>query len=162
MRFIAMTGQRIEVTVGEQPIVVTLGEPQLKVAVKDEWLNFSAPVVLQSTGGWPFGENPRRVNGIAQNVPTIVDRVVMPGQYRQVKWLLAITDSSLGLGIGSEINVFMRGGIIDFTEYAITGDADILTYKIDFVVDGDEVLMMLTSFYDGLLDVVSMKIGIFS
>ncbi|MBF0190219.1 MAG: hypothetical protein HQL99_03595 [Magnetococcales bacterium] len=157
-----MADQKINVTVGEQPIVVTVGDQQLNVAVTDEWLQCSSPVVLQATGGWPFGENPRRVDGIARDIPTVVDQVAMPRQYRQVKWLLTISDPVNGLGVGSEINVFTRGGSIAFTEYAITGDADIIVYEIAFVADGDEVRMVFTSLYDGLLDVSSMKIGIFA
>ena len=157
-----MAEQRINVTVGEQPIVVTIDEQPLNVQVADEWLNFTSPVVLQSTGGWPFGENPQRVGGIARNSPTIVNKVAMPGQYRLVKWLLTISDVTNGFGVSSEINAFTRGGVIEFTEYAITGDADTIAYEIDFVVDGDEVQMMFTSLYDGLLDVSSMKIGIFA
>ena len=157
-----MAEQRINVTVGEQPMVVTIGEQHLQCSVTDEWLNFSSPVVLQSIGGWPFGENPRRVEGIARNVPTVLDRVAMPGKYRMVKWLLAISDPTSDLGVGSEISVFMRGGVITLSEYAITGDADTVRYALDFVVDADEVQMVFTSFYDGLLDVRSIKIGIFS
>ncbi|MBF0181325.1 MAG: hypothetical protein HQM03_14985 [Magnetococcales bacterium] len=146
-----MTDTRIKVTVGHQPIRVT---------VRDEILNFSSPLVLQSTGGWPFGENPRRVSGIARSIPTVVDQVAMPGQFRLVKWLLAITDDTNGLGVGSEINAFIKGGEIAFTEYAITGDAETIGYEIAFVVAGDEVRMVFTSFYDGLLEVNTMKIGV--
>ncbi|MEO5330537.1 MAG: hypothetical protein H7839_00825 [Magnetococcus sp. YQC-5] len=157
-----MADQKINVTVGEQPIIVTIGEQQLNVIVKDEWHNFSSPVVLQSTGGWPFGENPKRVGNIARNIPTVVDSVIMPGHYRLVKWLLAISDDANDLGVGSEIHVFTKKGVIEFTEYAITGDADTVEYEINFVADGDAVQMVFTSFYDGLLDVNTMKIGIFS
>ncbi len=142
----------IKVTVGLQPI---------RVVVRDEVLNFSAPVVLQSTGGLPFGENPRRVSGIARNRPTVVDRVAISGQYRLVKWLLTILDHTNGLGVGSEINAFIKGGTIDFTEYAIKGDADSIGYQIDFEVDGEEARMVFTSFYDGLLEVSTMRIGVF-
>jgi hypothetical protein len=157
-----MAEQRINVTVGEQPLVVTIVETPLNVLVTDEPLNISAPVVLQSTGGWPFGDNPKRVDGIARDTPTVVDQVAMPGRYRQVKWLLTISDPVNGLGVGSEINAFYKGGVIAFNEYAITGDADTVAYEIDFVADGDEVQMVFTSFHDGLLNVNSMKIGVFA
>ncbi|MBF0191632.1 MAG: hypothetical protein HQL99_10920 [Magnetococcales bacterium] len=157
-----MADQKINVTVGEQPLVVTIVETPLNVLVTDEPLNISAPVVLQATGGWPFGENPKRVNGIVRGSPTIVDQVAMPGQFRQVKWLLTISDPVNGLGVGNEINAFYKGGTVAFNEYAITGDADTIGYEIDFVADGDEVQMVFTSLYDGILDVGSMKIGVFA
>ena len=143
-----------------QPINITIGEQPVEVVINDVALNINAPTVLANA--WPFGENPKRAGGIAIAIPTVVDQVIMPGRYRVVKWLLLITDEAHNLGVSSEINAFMRGGVIEFTEYAIMGDANAIQYEIDFAVDGDVVRMMFTSHYPGVLNVNTMKIGMFN
>lgn len=143
--------KRIRVTVGQQPIQVT---------VKEESIRVTSPVGL--SGGWPFGENPKRMAGIVQNIPTVVDRVEMPGNYRVVKWLLLLADDANGLGVSSEINAFLRGGSIEFTEYAILGDVDVIGYDLDLVYDGHFVQLLVTSRYNGTLEAKTVKIGIFS
>ena len=79
-----------------------------------------------------------------------------------VKWLLLISDEANGLGVSSEINAFLHGGEIEFTEYAVIGDADAIRYEIDFVVNAGAVQMVFTSRYDGLINVNTMKIGMFA
>ncbi|MBF0437445.1 MAG: hypothetical protein HQL77_19070 [Magnetococcales bacterium] len=143
----------------QQNIAVSVGEQPVEVIVSDEVLNFSLPIL---STGWPFGENPKRGGILLPGVPTMVDRVNMPGKYRVVKWLLLLSDEANGLGVSSEINAFVRGGSIEFAEYAIIGDADSITYAIDFVADGDFVKLVIISQYDGVLDVKTVKIGIFS
>ncbi|MBF0602141.1 MAG: hypothetical protein HQL07_00440 [Nitrospirae bacterium] len=143
--------KRIRVTVGQQPIQVTVKEESIKV---------TSPVGL--SGGWPFGENPKRVEGIIQNVPTILDRLEMPGNYRVVKWLLLLADDANGVGVGSEINAFIRGGVVEFTEYAILGDYQVINYDLDLVIDGNFVQLLVTSQYSGTLEAKTVKIGIFS
>ena len=143
-----------------QPINITIGEQPVEVVINDVALNINAPTVLANA--WPFGENPKRADGITIATPTVVDQVSMPGRYRVVKWLLLIADEAHNLGVSSEINAFMRGGVIEFTEYAIMGDANAIQYEIDFVVDGDVVRMMFTSHYSGVLNVNTMKIGMFN
>lgn len=144
----------------DPPINVTVGHQPIEIIIKDEWLSFSSPLVL--AGGWPFGENPNRVPGISQNSPTVLDRVVMPGKYSVVKWLVLLTDDANGLGTGCEINAFMRGGKIEFTQYAMMGDDHILEYEITMDVVGDETHLIITSLYQGSIDVKTMKIGMFS
>ncbi len=143
--------KRIRVTVGPQPIQVTVREESIRV---------TAPVGM--SGGWPFGENPKRVAGIVPNIPTVVDRVEMPGNYRVVKWLLLLADDANGLGVGSEINAFIRGGDIEFTEYALLGDVEVIGYDLDLVLDGNFAQLMVTSRYHGTLDAKTVKIGLFS
>ncbi|MBF0214558.1 MAG: hypothetical protein HQM00_13520 [Magnetococcales bacterium] len=143
----------------QQNIAVTVGEQPVEVIVSDEVLNFTLPIL---STGWPFGENPKRGGVLLPGVPTVVDRVAMPGKYRVVKWLLLISDEANGLGVSSEINAFMKGGLIEFTEFAVIGDADLVRYEVDLVVDGNEVRLMVTSGHDGVLEAKSMKIGLFS
>ncbi|MEO5347173.1 MAG: hypothetical protein H7834_12460 [Magnetococcus sp. YQC-9] len=154
--------QPIHVAVGEQPILATLSGEPLHVALGSEGLNIATPVVLQSLGGWPFGENPKRVSDILRDSPMVLDRVAMPGQYRVVEWLLAIHDSANGLAVGCRVLAIAKGGGIEFTEYAITGDADRLVYEIDCTLDGDEARLLLTSRHEGPLVVNVMKIGVFA
>ncbi|MBF0339472.1 MAG: hypothetical protein HQL95_00735 [Magnetococcales bacterium] len=157
--------KRINVTVGQQPILatinenriyVTVGAQPVHVVVRNEIMTFVVPAVFSD------GRTPAHVNGIAQGVPTVVARLAMPGKCLAAKWLLTVSDATNGLGVSSELNAFTKGGIIEFTEYAVTGDADIVAYEIDFVVAGDEVQMVFTSFYDGLLDVIIMQVGVFA
>ena len=143
----------------QQSIAVTVGEQPVEVIVSDEVLNFTLPIL---STGWPFGENPKRGGILAQGIPTLVDRVAMPGKYRVVKWLLLLSDEANGLGVSSEINAFMKEGAIEFTEFAIIGDADAIRYEIDLVPDGNEVRLMVTSHHEGVLEARSMKIGLFS
>jgi hypothetical protein len=133
---------------------------KISVQVNQPRLSITSPVGLMS--GWPFGSNPQKADIITPNVPTVVDQVSMPGKYRVVKWLLLLSDDSNGLGMSSEINAFMRGGIIEFTEYAILGDCRILLYDLDVVMDGDKVNLVVTSRYAGALTVRTAKIGLFS
>lgn len=143
----------------QQNITVSVGEQPVDVVISDENLNFSVPIL---SVGWPFGENPKRVVGLVQNTPTVVDRVAMPGKYRVVKWLLLLSDDSNDMGVSSEINAFMKGGQVEFTEFSILGDADSIQYEIDFVVNGNDVQLLVTSHYTGLLDTRVVKIGVFS
>ncbi|NGZ07624.1 MAG: hypothetical protein G8237_14860 [Magnetococcales bacterium] len=143
----------------QQQIAVMVGEQPVEVIVSDAVLNFTLPIL---STGWPFGENPKRGGVLLPGVPTVVDRVAMPGKYRVVKWLLLISDDVHGLGISSEINAFMKGGTIEFTEFAVIGDADLVRYEVDLVVDDNEVRLMVTSGHDGVLEARSMKIGLFS
>ena len=133
---------------------------KISVQVNQPRLSITSPVGLVS--GWPFGSNPNEAGFIDKDIPATVDRVPMPGQYRVVKWLLLITDDINGLGVSSEINAFMRGGIIEFTEYAILGDAEAIRYEVDVVVEGHDALLVLTSRYDQPVRVNTMKIGLFS
>ena len=133
---------------------------KISVQVNQPRLSVSSPVGL--TSGWPFGSNPKKASLIARDVPTVVDQVPMPGKYRVVKWLLLIADDTHGLGVSSEINAFLRGGIIEFTEYAVLGDADVIQYELDVVVDGDQANLVVSSRYDGALAVRTAKIGIFN
>ena len=133
---------------------------KISVQVNQPRLNITSPVGLVS--GWPFGSNPNEAGVIARDIPTTVDRVPMPGQYRVVKWLLLITDDTHGLGVSSEINAFMRGGVVEFTEYAILGDAEVIRYEVDVVVEGHDAVLVLTSRYDQPVRVNTMKIGLFS
>lgn len=143
----------------QQNITVTVGEQPVEVIVSDEVFNFSVPIL---STGWPFGENPKRGGVLHHGIPTVVDRVAMPGKYRVVKWLLLLSDEVNGLGVSSEINAFMKGGVIEFTEFAVIGDADVVDYVVNLVCDGEFVQLIITSQYDGVLDVKSLKIGIFS
>ena len=133
---------------------------KISVQVNQPRLSVSSPVGLIS--GWPFGSNPKKASLIARDVPTVVDQVPMPGKYRVVKWLLLIADDTHGLGVSSEINAFMRGGVIEFTEYAILGDAEVIRYEVDVVAEGHDALLVLTSRYDQPVRVNTMKIGLFS
>ena len=142
---------KISVKAGGQPIQVRVNEERIQV---------NSPVGL--TSGWPFGANPKSAGDIARDIPTVVDQVAMPGRYRVVKWLLLLSDEASGLGVSSEINAFLHGGEIEFTEYAVIGDADAIQYEIDFVVAGGVVQMLFTSRYDGVLQVNTMKIGMFA
>lgn len=153
------TQQNITVIVGEQPVEVVTGHQEVDVVVSDDVLNLSVPILA---AGWPFGANPKRGGVIHQGVPTEVDRVTMPGKYRVVKWLLLLSDDANGLGVSSEINAFVKGGTIEFTEFAVIGDAELVRYEVDLILDGTEVRLMVTSDYDGVLEAKSMKIGLFS
>ena len=133
---------------------------KISVQVNQPRLSITSPVGLVS--GWPFGSNPNEAGFIDKDSPTVVDRVPMPGQYRVVKWLLLLSDDSNGLGVSSEINAFMRGGSIEFTEYAILGDAEVIRYEVDVVAEGHDALLVLTSRYDQPVRVNTMKIGLFS
>ncbi len=178
-----MADQKLEITVGGQPVNVAVGEEHIEIAtvhetllvssdngairltIKEERLDFSSPWILEAAGGggaWPFGVNPNRVDGIVRDTPAMVDRVVMPGQYRVVKWLLLLSDESTGMAVTSEIKAFRRGAEIWFTEYAILGDSSLIPYGLDVQEDGDAVQLMVTSGYDGVLTARTMKIGIFS
>lgn len=142
--------QRINVTVGHQPI---------KVIVKEDVLGFQTPLILG--GGWPFGANPNLVENIPQGTPTIIDRVFMPGKYRVVKWLLVISDSADSKSVSSEINAFVKGSNTEYTEFAIMGDVESVEYSINLEKVEDHVELTLTSFYSGLINVRTVKIGIF-
>jgi hypothetical protein len=142
---------KISVKAGGQPIQVKVNEERIQV---------NSPVGL--TSGWPFGANPKSVGDIARDIPTVVDQVAMPGRYRVVKWLLLISDEANGLGVSSEINAFLHGGEIEFTEYAVIGDADAIRYEVDFVVNAGAVQMVFTSQNDGVVNVNTMKIGMFA
>ncbi len=156
-----MADQSIHVTVGGQTVQVTVEECQIKAAVDDACLDITVPLVL-APGKWPFGANPNRVEGIAQGVPTILDRVAMPGKYQAVKWLVLIADATNGLGVSSEINVFMRGGTVEFTEYAVMGDIEAVDYVMACAGDGAFVNLTMTSNSPGFLVANTMKIGMFS
>ena len=155
-----MAESRINVTVGEQPVQVIVEEAHVDASVNEDGINVASSAVL--SGGWPFGENPKRAGLIARDVPTIVDQVAMPGKYRVVKWLVLISDDANDLGVSSEVNVLMRGGDVEFSEYAVLGDADSVGYEIDFVLQAGVVRMVFTSRYDGMLSVNTMKIGMFA
>ncbi len=174
-----MCGRKLEITIGGQPVGVTFDEEHIEVAVtretiqvpvdgggirfsiKEERLDFSSPLVLAAPG-WPFGPNPNRVDGLARDAATVVDEVVMPAFYRVAKWLFLITDEANDLAVTSEIKCMRRGGDVYFMEYAVMGDAGLITYDLDAVAEGEKIKLIVTSKYDGALTVRTSKLGIFN
>ena len=175
-----MDGQNIKVFAGDQPIHVALKEERIDVAlaketiniptteggiqfsIKEERFDFSSPLVL-ATSGWPFGPNPNKVEGVAKDVATVVDEVVMPTFYRVAKWLFLISDEVNDLEVTSEIKCIRRGDNVHFVEYAILGDSGLLPYDIDVVVNEEKIQLVVISRYDGgVVTIRTSKIGIFS
>ncbi len=174
-----MSGQNIKVAAGEQPIHVETREERIDVAlaretinvpaadggirfsIKEERFDFSSPLVLGKPE-WPFGPNPNKVEGLARDVPTVVDEVVMPSFYRVAKWLFLITDDNNDLAVTSEIKCLRRGNDVYYMEYAIMGDSGLIPYDLDAVVEAEKIKLIITSRYDGVLTVRTSKLGIFN
>ena len=174
-----MSGQDIKVAAGEQPIHVETREERIDVAlaketinvpatgggirfsIKEERFDFSSPLVLGKSE-WPFGPNPNKVDGLAKDVATVVDAVVMPAFYRVAKWLFLISDDDNDLAVTSEIKCLRRGGEVYFMEYAIMGDSGLIPYDLDAKIDGNAIQLIITSRYDGVLTVRTSKLGIFN
>lgn len=153
--------QPIRVSLVQESIRVPIVDEQTSVAIREERFDFSAPPVL-STSGWPFGDNPTRVDGLQKGVATVVDYVVMPSFYRVVRWMLLLSDDSNDLAVTSTIQCMRRGDGVVYTEYAILGDYGILPYDLDVVIDGDKVKLVVISEYDGEITARTSKIGIFN
>ena len=153
--------ERIDVAVANETIHVHTADGEIRFTIKEEKLDFSSPLVL-ATPGWPFGPNPNKVEGVVQDTATVVDRLAMPSHYRVVKWLLLISDDTNDLAVTSEIKCMRRGGDIYFTEYAILGDSGLIPYDLDVINQSDEIHLIITSRYDGVLTVRTSKLGIFN
>lgn len=175
-----MSDTTIKVSVGEQPVNVKYDTDEIKVnivsetihaggtadsvklTIKEEKLGLSSPLVLAAPG-WPFGSNPVRVDGLANGVQTVIDRIVMPGYYIVARWLLLLTDDANQLAVSSEISCMRRGNVIHFIEYATLGDTGVIAYDLDVVAQGEQVYLTVTSKYPGgILTARSSKIGIFN
>ena len=174
-----MCGRKLEITIGGQPVGVSFDEERIEVAVaketiqvpvdggeirfsiKEERLDFSSPLVLAAPG-WPFGPNPNKVEGLAKDAATVVDEAVMPAFYRVAKWLFLITDDDNDLAVTSEIKCMRRGDDVYFMEYAIMGDAGLIPYDLDAVVEEEKIKLIVTSKYDGVLTARTTKIGVFN
>ena len=153
--------QPIRVSLVKESIRIPLVDEQVNVAIHEERFDFSTPPVL-ATSGWPFGLNPVRVDGLQKGVATVVDYVVMPSFFRVVRWMLLLSDDSNDLAVTSTVQCMRRGGDVMFTEFAILGDYGVIPYELDVVVDGDKVLLVVTSGYNGELTTRTSKIGIFN
>ena len=153
----------IRVAIVQESIRVPVVDEQINFAIHEERFDFSTPPVLCSSGsGWPFGQNPAKAEGLQKGVATVVDYVAMPSFYRVVRWMLLLSDDSNDLAVTSTIQCMRRGNEVMFTEYAILGDDGILPYELDVVVAGDQVKLVVTSWYDGKITARSTKIGIFN
>ncbi|MBF0131016.1 MAG: hypothetical protein HQL75_00305 [Magnetococcales bacterium] len=143
--------KRIQVTVGAQPI---------KVQLRKDVLDAKAPIVFGN--GWPFGTNPNFVEGIQQGVKTLIDRVLMPGRYRLLKWLFVASDDSKGHGIACEINAFTTNVGVEYTEFAILGNVDDLSYEIFVEMNGGYVELHLIVKSDHVVKARTARIGVFN
>ena len=158
---VSLEGDRIEVALAKETIHVHTADGEIRFTIKEEKLDFSSPLVL-ATPGWPFGPNPNKVEGVVRDAATVVDRLAMPSHYRVAKWLLLISDDDNDLAVTSEVKGMRRGGDIYFTEYAIIGDSGLIPYDLDVVEQGEEIHLVITSKYDGVLTIRTSKMGIFS
>jgi len=156
--------QPVNVAFREETIHAPTSSDGVQVSITEERLDFSSPLVLAGPphGGWPFGPNPIRVEGIVQDIPTEVDQVEMPATYQVIKWLFLISDVENDLIVTSEIKAMRRGGDIWFTEYAIMGDSTLLHYDLDVVDDGTAVRLVITNRTSGVLTTRTVRLGIFS
>ncbi|MBF0179928.1 MAG: hypothetical protein HQM03_07875 [Magnetococcales bacterium] len=159
---ISFDESRIHVSTVNETIHVRNLDGGMRLTIKEERLEFSSPLVL-AMPGWPFGPNPNRVEALARDVPTVVDRLVMPAYYRVAKWLVLVTDEANGLSVTSEIKCMRGKEAVHFLEYAILGDAGQLPYEVDVTEQGEVVELWITSRHaDGPLTVRTTKIGIFN
>ncbi|HAT48863.1 MAG: hypothetical protein HQL07_03895 [Nitrospirae bacterium] len=154
--------EQIDVAVVNEVVHVNSANGQIRFSIKEEKLNFSSPLVLAASSGWPFGPNPNKVEDIVRDVPTIVDQLAMPSHYRVAKWLILISDDASGLAVTSEIKCMRQGGNIYFIEYAILGDSGLIPYELDVVDQGNQIQLVITSRYHGVLTVRTSKLGIFN
>ncbi|MEO5378321.1 MAG: hypothetical protein H7832_11155 [Magnetococcus sp. DMHC-6] len=130
-------------------------------SIKEERFDFSSPLSL-NLQGWPFGPNPMRSEGLRKDETKVVDIVTMPSFYRVVKWLFLISDDHNGLEVTSEIKCLRKGEDVLFMEYAMMGDTGTLLYDLDVVAEEDKVKLSITSRYNGIASVRTVKIGIFN
>ncbi|MBF0294772.1 MAG: hypothetical protein HQL96_06250 [Magnetococcales bacterium] len=159
---ISFDESRIQVSTVNETIHVRNLDGNMRLTIKEERLEFSSPLVL-ATPGWPFGPNPNRVETLARDLPTVVDRLVMPAYYRVAKWLVLVTDEAAGLAVTSEIKCMRDRDAVHFMEYAILGDAGQLPYEVDVTEQGEVVELLITSRHGGgPLTVRTAKIGIFN
>ncbi len=174
-----MTKKDLEFVFGGQPVNVSIAKDSIDIAsvtetinvssrdgqlcfsIREENLAFSSPVALAGPG-WPFGNNPSKVENITRDIPAVVDQVAMPSRYRAVKWFFFISDDSNGLAISSEINCMRHDGSVRFVESHIIGDSGLIQYDLDVAIQDDQVNLIVTSRYDGVLTVRVSKLGIFN
>ena len=153
--------EQIHLAIVKETIRFPIDSDGIKVAIHEERLDVSSPLVL-AIPGWPFGPNPNKTKGLKKGVPTVVDTVTMPSYYRVVQWLFLIEDEENHLAVTSTIKCILMGGNIHYLEYAIIGDSSILPYDLDAILEEDQVHLVITSGYEqGDLTVRTAKIGIF-
>ncbi|MBF0141097.1 MAG: hypothetical protein HQL74_12565 [Magnetococcales bacterium] len=141
-------------------VKVTVGEKPIKVHLKRETYRFQTPLIYGN--GWPFGTNPNFVENIPQGTETLIDRVLMPGKYRLVKWLLVVSDDKKSKGISCEINAFVTGSNVEHNEFAILGDVDELFYRIETKRAGEYVELYITVISEHIVNARTVKVGIFN
>ena len=155
--------ETIDVSLVKETINVPVTDGQTQFSIKEERFEFSSSLVLGAEAtGWPFGANPTKVEGLTKDTPVVVDAVAMPSHYRVVKWLILLSDDINDLEVTSEIKCIRRRNIVQFVEYAIMGDSTTIQYDLDVVVDNENVQLIITSRYDGVLTARTLKIGIYN
>lgn len=153
--------EQIHLAIVKETIRFPIDSDGIKVAIHEERLDVSSPLVL-AIPGWPFGPNPNKTNGLKKGVATVVDTVTMPSYYRVAQWFFLIEDEESHLAVTSTIKCIVMNGNIHYLEYAVIGDSSLLPYDLDAILEGDKVHLIITSGYEqGDLTVRTSKIGIF-
>ena len=154
--------EKIDVALVKETLrVASGGDENINLTIREEHFDFSSPLVL-GVPDWPFGPNPKRIEGLTRDTPVIVDQVTMTAYYRVVKWLFLITDEANDLAVTSEIKCMRNTNDVRYMEYAIMGDSGQLPYDIDAEMDGGNLNLIIISRYDGgTLTVRTSRIAIY-